>query len=142
MNELADGPDPVWPGAIFRDGTGVATVQVDQVWTPNVFAGDYNVRDGGEEIAKVAIVALRRVWWSLIRDRDERWKVVVMFRPRAFPNVWFTHAIEFFETRDEASVRRRELIANWQALNYAQKPRIGRRQRRRLRLASRGTGAP
>ena len=140
MSEIADGPDPVRPGAIFRDGTGVATVQVGQVWTPTFCAGDYNVRDEVEYLAKAAIVALRRVWWSLIRDRDERWKVVVLLRPRAFPNVWFTHAIEFFETRDEASARRREIIANWQAANYAQQPRIGRRRRRTLRLASPDTG--
>lgn len=129
------GPNLSEPGRAFRDRTGRTCVHVDDVWSPVCLRWW-----GGTVLDALLVLAVeysrRAAWRWVFHDRDARFRLIVLHSKRRFPLRYRVVAVEFFDTREEASGRRAEILENWASHQWDASPAIGRGERRRLRKMS------
>lgn len=134
--EIPSGPNPKHPDWIFRDGKGLGCVRCMPVVVPTwgTRGAHYDFDEG---LLLMLAAYLRQLWWrKVLRDNDERWKVVVSRSRRRIPFFCRTLAIEFCDTEDEAEVRQVALLRAWPTSGYANAKPLSRRERRSRRLTS------
>lgn len=127
-------PDPHHPDWVFISGGDHYCVRILPVAVPTwgsrtLVSGD----DLGGSVALGAAVGLRLAYWRwVVRDRDNRLKVVVSRRRHRRP--WSrTVGLDFCTTDEGAAARQREILETWDAADLSQREPIGPSVRKRLR---------
>ena len=140
--DTLDAPDPKRPNNRFVDGKGLGFVAAGPVALPTPFLWGPNAID--DALVGMVAEAVRATWWRrVLREPDDRMRVLAFRIPRRNVPFVVVHAIEFCDDEDQAKAIQRRMLEEWPRKDYAHARTIGRQRRRAIRLATlRGEPVP
>lgn len=133
-------PDPAHPDLSFLDGRYIYDIKVTPAAFPVFYTQGDLVYTGFGDIIVFGLYF--NLGGHIALRFDPRWKVQVSRKRRKSISLWQLVHVEFLPTQEGAEARQKEMLSTWRPLQFDDAPKIGSRELRRRRRATKPSKKP